>query len=224
MDLVRAGDPDEEPGLDDMESVNWRQFWIPFPSFFDPGRYRPLSPGSSRLAWVLGTGGLIIPFLSIAGAISGYHAARRGSHRAGGLAVVWCMLTASISIAFWGPLFLEGTWKEPTTYTLEATNLRTGVEPPPQLGFASVLPASSYAELDLEIRNRSNDPVPFSPSSIDVSDRTGSRLAWATDDDAFLTTSELPAKSTQRVNIWVALPAGRGVGSIQVGDSHVEVR
>jgi len=223
---VGSGRRDPEQDVDGTGRFGdaWPQRFISFPSAFDRGRYRPLGPASSRPAWLLGIGGLIIPVFSLAGVWSGYRAARRGSHRAGGLAVVWCMLTASISIAFWGPMFLEGTWKEPTTYALEATNLRTGVEPPPQLGFASVLPASSYAELDLEIRNRSNDPVPFSPSSIDVSDRTGSRLAWATDDDAFLTTSELPAKSTQRVNIWVALPAGRGVGSIQVGDSHVEVR
>lgn len=197
---------------------------MPLTSPFDPGRYRPLGLGSSRPAWLLGAGGLLIPFLSVAGAWSGYRAVRRGNHRAGALAVVWCLLTLSISIAFWGPLFLGETWEEPTTFALEATDQGSVAERPAGLGFASVQPASSYAEVDLVIRNRTGDPVPLSPSSVDVSDRSGIRLAWATDDEAFLTSSELPAESTRQVHLWVAQPAGVHVGSVQVGDTTVEVR
>ena len=224
MDLFRAGDPDEEPADRRHESGRLEP---DLDAADEPVRSGPVptaDASSSRLAWLLGTGGLIIPFLSLAGMWSGYRAAHRGNHRAGGLAVVWCLLTLSISIALWGPLFLGGTWRAPTTYSLVATGLQAAVEPPAGLGFAASGPTASYAELDLTIRNRSGDAVPFSPSSIEVSDRTGSRLAWATDDEVFLTTSELPARSSQQVHIWVALPAGRAVASIQVGDSRIEVR
>ncbi len=223
---MQSGPGEAEQDVDPAERSGdeWPQRFIAFPSAFDRGRYRPLGLASSRLAWLLGTGGLIIPFLSLAGMWSGYRAAHGGNHRAGGLAVVWCLLTLSISIALWGPLFLGGTWRAPTTFAVEVTDLRTGVERPTELGFAASGPTASYAGLDLAIRNRSGDPVPFSPSSIDVSDQSGRRLAWATDDEVFLASNQLPGRSTQAVHIWVALPAGRAVGSVQVGDSHVEVR
>jgi hypothetical protein len=220
---ARAGDPDPDLDASDAASAIMRRGFIPLPSWFDPGRYRPLSPGSSRPAWLFGTGGLLIPFLSVAGVVSAFRSARRGN-RAGTAAIVWCVLTASVSVAFWGPLLVGDTWQAPRTYSLDVTNLSSGADPPARLGFATSAPTASYAELDLTIRNRSGHPVPLSPATIDVSDQTGGRLAWATDDDTFLATRELTGDGTQQVHLWVALPAGRSVASVEVGDSGVDVR
>lgn len=218
----QADGPEQDPDPSDAASTILRRGFIPLPSWFDPGRYRPLSPGSSRPAWLLGTGGLLIPLLSVAGAFSGYRAARRGN-RAGTMALVWCVVTASISIVYWGPILLGGTWTAPTTYVLEASALRSGVQPPAGLGFAASEPTASYAELDLVIRSGSEDSVPFSPSSIEVRDQSGHRLAWATDDASFLDIGELTAEGSQQVHIWVALPAGRTVSAIEVGDTRLEL-
>ncbi len=220
-----SGRSDEGPEPADRpegaSNIAWRGY-IALPSWYDPDRYQPERPGSSRLAWLLGTGGLLLSPLSIAGAVSGWRSARRGN-RAGAAATVWCIATLVTSLAFWGPLLLGGSWSPPTSVVLVAGEARTGGVPPAGLGFAASLPTGSYAELDLGIRNPARHAIASSPSSIEVHDRSGGRLAWATDDAVFLNTSEL-APGITWVHIWIALPAGRIVGSVDVGDGHVEVR
>jgi hypothetical protein len=154
--------------------------------------------------------------------VSGWRSARRGN-RVGAAAMAWCLATITLSIVLWGPLLLGGTLSPPTTVTLEVGAVRTGVVPPTGLGFAASRPTASYAGLDLAIGNPSGQAIAFSPSSIEVHDQSGGRLAWSTDDAAFLGASEL-APGTTRVQIWVALPAGRVVGFVDAADAHVEVR
>jgi hypothetical protein len=215
---------DDDPGAvargDALPTV-WRGL-TPVPSWFDPGRYRPERPGSSRLAWLLGAGGLLVAPLSVAGVVSGWRAARRGN-RSGLAAVAWCVVTAVISVLHWGPLLLGDTWSPPTTFAVEVTDVREGARPPAGLAFAASRPTSSYSEIDLSIRNRSTSEVPLSPSSLEVHDGSGGRLAWATDDAAFLAMGALSAGASRDVRIWVALPAGRLPASIDVADVRVQL-
>jgi hypothetical protein len=128
-----------------------------------------------------------------------------------------------ISLALWVPLFHEDGASPQATVELETGGVRTGVVPPAGLGFAASRPTASYAWLDLTIRNPEGQAISFAPASIEVHDQSGGRLAWATDDAEFLAASELAPGSTQ-VQIWVALPAGRVVDSVDAVDAHVEVR
>jgi hypothetical protein len=74
------------------------------PSFFALDRYRPLPASSTAPAWALGTLGLLLPVFSVAGALSGWRATRRGS-RLGPPAVAWCCLTAVVSVVLWVNVF-----------------------------------------------------------------------------------------------------------------------
>lgn len=204
--------PSEEPrepvDRPEVASTIVRRCYIPLPSWYDPDRYQPERPGSSRLAWLLGALGLVLPPLSLVGAFSGWRASRRGN-RAGTAAMAWCALTAVTSLALWVPLFIEAGSSPPATFALELEDVRTGAQPPTGLGFAASEPTSSYAEIDLAMRNRSSQQLALSPTSIDVYDRSGNRLAWATDDAAFLAQRDLGGNGFSTYGSgWRCPPAG----------------
>lgn len=191
------------------------------PSGFDPGRYRRMRADSSSPAWLLGAAGLLVPLFSVVGVLSGYRATKLGN-RLGAAAATWCVLTAAVSVAMWASLFTGEASPSPSPFALAVTDVTTDAIRPAGLTFASTMPPTHYSVLDLTVTNESSEDAPLSPTSIEVQDASGQRLAWATTDETFLATTNLPAGASIEANLYVALPTGSAMASMSLGEARVD--
>lgn len=69
-------------------------------------------------------------------------------------------------------------------------------------------PGGSYAAVDVEIRNTSSAPVPFTALDVRVTAISGKGLSWQTRDVEFVTAKEIAGGALLAAHLYIEVPAG----------------